>query len=123
MTNKSWRCCIKDPPHLGKKVLCHHEGDIFVAQRFEEYYVPIPFADHPLAKGLCKPDIWQEIDFPNNLTGYMRVAFSEGASQSLILDEVKKEYPVLYHEMAKAMIKSIGSRLHWEIKESPSAES
>lgn len=124
MTNKSWRCCIKDPPELGKKVLCNDSGDIFVGQRFDDYYIPMPFADHPLAKGICKPKTWQEIDFPDGLKGYVKVAPNGDLAYQLTMDQLKERHPEMYREFADAIINSIGSQHSWDnLNKSPSAES
>lgn len=109
-----WRCCIKDPPPLGKKVLCHRKGDLFVGQRFDDYYIPMPFADHFLAKGLCKPETWCEIHFPEGLTGYLRIAPEGNLNEILTMDELKEKYPELYREHARVIIESIGAQFNWK---------
>jgi len=121
MSKNKWKCCKTNPPELGKKVLCEIEGDIFVAQRYEDYYIPIPFADHPFAKQLCHPNYWCEIDFPKQLHGYTKVAPSSDGNESpaeiynrsITMDEYKRVAPEDYQKLADALISSIGSCLNY----------
>lgn len=111
---KPWRCCVEDPSELGKKVLCMHKGDFYVAYRFEDVYIPMPFADHPHSKHLCKPEKWQEIDFPEPFTGYVRLVLDDIAGESFTIEKVKKHHPEIYHSMVDSMKKILGSRIDWD---------
>lgn len=103
-----WKCCIKEPSETGKKVLCHRRGDIYVAVRMKNYYVPMPFADHYFSPDLAQPEHWQEIDFPEGLTGYMRI-MPEGIHGELITwSEYEIDYPDKFNELVLRIIKSLG---------------
>lgn len=103
-----WRCCKKDPSETGKKVLCNRKGDLFVAIRLKTFYVPMPFADHYFSPDLSHPDQWCEIDFPDRLTGLIRV-LPEGIKGELItLSEYEIDYPDQFNEFANSLIASLG---------------
>lgn len=104
--NSIWRDCIKDPPELGKKVLCGRQGDFFVAQRFEEYYFPIPFLDSKYARDLSTPEIWAEIDFPPPFTGYIRV-FCVESDELVTMDQYKKSDPDSYYDLVQKIVESM----------------
>lgn len=104
MTKKIWRDCVKDPSPLGKKVLCCNRGDFYVAQRFEEYYIPIPFSDSCFAKDLCKPETWTEIDFPEPFTGYIRMQIQGYGDELFTMDQVKIIDEKMYMEFVKLLI-------------------
>jgi hypothetical protein len=106
--NNKWRDCITDPPEIGKKVLCERKGDLYVAIRIEQYYIPMPFADHYFSKDLCNPQKWQEISFPDHLTGYFRVRPNGPDNELIKLSECKEKFPDIYMDLAKAFIGSIG---------------
>lgn len=110
----TWRCCITDPPELGKKVLCWHKGDCFVGMRFDDYYVPMPFVDHPLAKGLVKPEKWQAINFPPGYTGHIKIAPHGDLLNVLTMDQLKLQLPDIYRKHADIMIAAIGSKKSWD---------
>ena len=103
-----WKCCKKDPSETGKKVLCHRKGDIYVAMRVMQYYLPMPFCDHYFCDDLCFPETWSEIDFPPGLTGHLRVVMPDN-SNIISLSEMEVDYPHEFHEFASTMIKSIAS--------------
>lgn len=103
-----WKCCIKEPPETGKKVLCHHDGDIYVGYRIKDLYIPMPFADHYFATRLSKPKTWCEIDFPPGLTGHTRVMLPCKADL-LTLAELESQHPKEFDDFAKMLISSIGA--------------
>ena len=107
LTNK-WKCCKKEPSETGKKVLCQQQGDLYVAMRLGKYYVPIPFADHYFCKHLCFPETWSEIDFPEGLTGHIRIGV-EGNEKLLTLSELEIENPQEFKEFFDMIIESIGT--------------
>ena len=102
-----WNDCKKNPSELGKKVLCQREGDFYVATRIEEYYIPLPFADHYFCKVLCYPETWTEIHFPEPYTGYIR-AMPIGCDEMLDLSELKRIFPETYWQFVRPIIDSIG---------------
>ena len=67
-------------------------GDLYVAMRLKDLYIPMPFADHYFAPDLCKPEIWCEIDFPKGLTGHTRVATEEMKGKILTLAEAERSF-------------------------------
>jgi len=106
-SNKAvWRCCKTDVPETGKKVLCHRKGDIYVAMRMKNYYIPIPFADHRFATDLSQPDLWSEISFPGALTGKNRVIIEGG--DPITFSEMEVDYPEEFCKIVARMISMLG---------------
>jgi hypothetical protein len=103
-----WKCCKKEPSETGKKVLCQQKGDLYVAMRLYEYYIPMPFADHYFSSNLCYPETWCEIDFPERLTGLMRV-LEPGKTDLITLAEFEKANPEEFKKFADALIDSLGT--------------
>lgn len=108
MTENPWHDCVKDPSETGKKVLCEQNGDLYVAQRFEKYYIPLPFADHYFSKDLCFPTQWQEINFPNGLTGILRI-YHQNEQRLMSFSEWEQKYPKEFKKYIKNIIDSIGT--------------
>lgn len=104
-----WKCCIKEPSELGKKVLCERNGDFYVCMRLEEYYIPMPFVDHYFSIDLCKPNKWCEIDFMEPYKGYMYVCPDGNIDNKMTLQEAKEKHPEIYYRFAETVIKSIGT--------------
>lgn len=104
-----WFHCVTQPPELGKKVLCMNKGDVYVAMRFEDLYIPWPFATSKLSVGLTNPEMWCEIPFPEGYTGYLRVSLTGRPEDALTLEELKLVDEKTYFECIKPIIESIGS--------------
>lgn len=102
-----WKCCIKEPSETGKKVLCCHKGDLYVAMRIKDYYVPMPFADHYSSTHLSHPETWCEIDFPQGLTGHVRVE-EVGGHEVITLSEAENRKWKVFEDFANMLISSIG---------------
>lgn len=103
-----WRCCKNDPPETGKKVLCHQKGDIYVAYRLLDRYIPTPFVDHYFSPNLSYPETWSEIDFPEGLFGRLMMGIS-GEDELLSLAEFEVKYPEEFRGIAKMLIDSMGT--------------
>lgn len=103
-----WKCCKENPSETGKKVLCQQKGDLYVAMRIYEYYIPMPFADHYFCGHLCHPETWSEIDFPKGLTGHTRVAL-EGKMELVTLSQLEIDNPEEFKEFAEMIIFSLGT--------------
>jgi hypothetical protein len=99
-----WRCCKKDPPPMAWKVLCMNRGDFFVAQRFEDFYFPIPFIDSKYAKNNLFPELWCEIDFMEPYTEYMKFIID---GKKMLADEFKIKDPDEYKDLLDSLIKSV----------------
>ena len=100
-------------PEVGQKVLCFKKGDVYVAVRFEDKFVPMPFATHTHALALSKPDKWAEITFPPGYTGKMRAVVSYNSDlliseQAIDIPAYKKQDPEKYLEFANSLINSLG---------------
>lgn len=110
---KQWFRCQEDPPETGKKVLVCCKGDIYVAMRFFNVYLPMPFFDHYHSTVLSKPEIWSEIDFPPGLDGKMRI-MADG--RMMEMPEWEEKFPEEYVKFANNLIACIGSlKQHKEI--------
>ena len=93
-------------PPQAKKVLCVNRGDFYVAQRFGEYFLPIPFCDSVHAKDNYEmPDRWQDIDFPFPFTGFMHFAVEDG--ELLTMDQLEEKYPENYKEIVLMYVSSV----------------
>lgn len=97
-----WKCCVKEPSELGKKVLCFDKGDCFVAMRFDDYYIPIPFASHHFSFQLSKPEMWCEIDFPEGYNGHITMSVDGG--RMLNMTQLKEREPQAYKNIMKAQV-------------------
>lgn len=97
---KEWKDPRQDQPEQGKKVLCMYKGDFYVAQRFGLYWFSIPFYDSEFSRHFL-PDLWQEIDFPNDLTGKIHVAVN---GKIYDMDELEKEHPDTFDQMVKGQL-------------------
>lgn len=101
-----WKDCKKEPSEIGKKVLCQKDGDVYVAMRLEQYYIPIPFADHYFSKDLCDAETWCEIDYPGKLTGHLRIGIN---GEIIKISELREKYPDTYYEFFLMYKESIGT--------------
>jgi hypothetical protein len=104
-----WRDCVTDPSPVFKKVLCFRNGDLYVAMRIDEYYLPIPFSDHYFCKSLSKPQKWHQIPFPDGFTGETKISVTANLNNVITMEECEKLHPKLYREFANVMIASIGT--------------
>ncbi len=112
---KEWHKPKDKIPPQGKKILCMHKGDLYVAQRFSNYWFSIPFCDSKYAF-YEEPELWQEIDFPNGLTGEMAVYASRDdpsnnnhsfleKSKAINMDEFEKQDPVAFQMLIVDLLK------------------
>jgi hypothetical protein len=102
-----WRCCKKDPPAAGLKILCMNRGDFFVAQRFDEKYFPIPFCDSKYAKMNLYPELWCKIDFMKPYSGYVRFRLKE-SGRIVLADEFKEIDFEAYYQFVDALYELSG---------------
>lgn len=72
MTDTNWHLSSEELPTQGTKILCFDKGDVWVAQRFQECWFPIPFCDSKLASYKA-PQRWAYIEFPEGYYGKLRV--------------------------------------------------
>jgi len=82
-------------PEQGKKILCMHQGDLYVAQRFGDYWFSVPFYDSQFSR-YFEPDLWQDIDFPEGLKGKMKVCVNGGFYD---IDSLEKFHPDVYDQL------------------------
>lgn len=87
-------------PDQGKKVLCFTNGDVDVRQRFKDYWIPIPYTDSSVAD-MKAPELWQEIDFPEPYTGYIKAMKK---NKIMTIDEFEKNYPKDYEIFVENLI-------------------
>ena len=90
-------------PPQGKKILYFRKGDIYVVQRFGEYWLPIPFHDSRYSKEIYKkqPEYWADIYCPSNYTGKIHVYVDDEMHD---IDSLEKHHPSTYLEMLKFQI-------------------
>ena len=104
----NWKFCGIENPPQGLKVLCMHKGDLYVAQRFGKYWFSIPFYSCEFSR-YFEPDMWQYIDFPESLTGLMKVKV-EGEEALFTIDELQKKYPTEYIAIVQSFKKSFDKK-------------
>lgn len=83
-------------PPQGKKILYFDKGDVYVVQRFGDYWVPIPFVDSEYAFHNA-PELWAEFNFPPGYAGFCLFSFDEGKTL-MTLDEAQKSNPDFYED-------------------------
>lgn len=100
MNQKIWHKPSDKLPEQGKKVLCEDDGDFYILHRFKNYWFSIPFNDSKWSRH-HPPKLWQEIDFPNGLTGKVRMMI-DGSLYDM--DELEKKYPKIFEEFVDDMV-------------------
>lgn len=105
-----WQSPIVERPPQGMKVLCFEKGDVYVAQRFKDYWFPIPFLDSKFALK-NPPQLWKYIDLPHPYTGKMLVVVDE---VTLDIDELEAQEPDLFNNMLFYMLETFKGINHRE---------
>ena len=104
----TWFDSKNNPPPQGTKVLCFDEGDLWVAQRFREYWFPIPFCDSRLAQYKA-PELWQSVNFPDGYKG--KIMFQlEGEDDLMDVEAIEKENPEFLTRLIECMKKQMDDR-------------
>lgn len=88
-------------PPQGKKILYFKKGDIYVVQRFDDMWVPIPFYDSKFAFH-SKPDLWCNITPPERFTGKMHVA-THNTMRKVDIDELEMLDQEAYMKLMKGI--------------------
>jgi len=96
-------------PPQGLKVLYFDRGDMWVAYRFGQYWVPIPFCDSKFAN-TDPPDMWAYISLPTGYTGRMSAQMD---GERISIDDMQIKYPTEYEDMVKSILDSIGNGEFW----------
>lgn len=96
----TWYKPSEKKPVQGKKALCMHKGDLYVAQRFKDYWFSIPFGDSCYSR-YFEPELWQEIDFPPPLTGMMLFVVNDG--EKITADELENECLEAFNDFVKGV--------------------
>lgn len=87
-------------PAQGKKILYFDKGDIYVVQRFGQYWLPIPFYDSQYA--FCEPpELWADIYCPDGYSGKIHVIADE---KMYDIDALEKHHPDVYEEFIEKTI-------------------
>lgn len=100
--DKKWHKVSDKLPEQGKKVLCMDRGDFFVLQRFKEFWFSIPFNDSKWSR-LHPPEMWQEIEFPGELTGKIFM-YDQEEEELLDMDNLEKKNPEKFHKLVDDMV-------------------
>jgi hypothetical protein len=87
-------------PPQGKKILYFRKGDCSVRQRFDNYWVPIPYVDSQYCD-FDPPQLWKDIELPGTFTGLMHV---EVDGTRYTIDELEKAYPEAYNLMVEMQL-------------------
>jgi|SRR5580765_4243880 len=96
-----WHLSSEELPSQGTKILCFDKGDVWVAQRFQECWFPIPFCDSKLAS-YQPPEKWSYIEFPDGYYGKMRVQATL-RGRLMDMDEFEKEHPKKFLKIKNTM--------------------
>ena len=100
----TWHNPCEKKPVQGKKVLCMHKGDIYVAERYNNYWFPTIFLDSMHSR-YFEPELWQEINFPEGLTGFKRFKVEDG--ELITADELEVQHHDVFHDLVQAMKKTV----------------
>lgn len=87
-------------PPQGKKILYFKNGDIYVVQRFDDMWLPIPFYDSQYSF-TEEPDLWADITPPNGYTGKLHIQ-KDAKGRKFDIDECQMFYPEIYKELVDA---------------------
>jgi len=91
-------------PPQGKKILYFDKGDIYIVQRYDDMWVPIPFVDSKFAF-TGPPQLWAEFNFPEGFFGKTKIFKEE---EFIDFDTFQIKYPDEYEEFIYA------TRLVWK---------
>jgi hypothetical protein len=100
-----WKLSCEELPTQGTKVLCLNAGDVWIAQRFQECWFPIPFLDSNYATYEA-PAKWSYIDLPECYSGKMKVRISP-KGVLMDMDEFEKNHPKEFIKIKNAMKKEM----------------
>lgn len=95
-----WNRSEEKLPPQGTKVVCFHDGDCWVAQRFGDYWLNIPYTDSKLSS-IEPPDLWKEIDFPYPFEGKIHIQIN---GLLLDIDELQVDHPNIYREFVDELL-------------------
>lgn len=87
-----WKTPDQEKPPQGKKILCLHRGDVYVAQRMGDYYFSVPFYDSTFSRYFV-PEKWADINLPDGLTGMNFIKLDD---KLLNFDELEKVNPDIH---------------------------
>lgn len=104
-----WIKTTEQLPAQGLKILCFHNGDLWIARRFSlstsSYWVEIPYGGDKGANLTDEPEYWTQLSLPGNYTGLMQVGIEGEGLMSF--DEFQKSFPEDHELFVSQMIKSI----------------
>lgn len=101
-----WNKPCEKKPEQGKKILCMHKGDFYVAQRFGKYWFSIPFYDSEYSR-YFEPDLWCEIDFPEGYHGKIRINVDD---ETMDMETLERKHPGLHQEVIDIQLKIFKSK-------------
>jgi hypothetical protein len=102
-----WHKPSQKKPKQGKKVLCMHKGDFYVAQRFKDCWFSIPFYDSKYSR-YFEPELWMEIDFPKPFSGFM---WANVNGKMYDMDSLEEEHPDVFKTIMEAIKLSFDKHL------------
>lgn len=102
----NWYSPKEKMPPQGKKILYFNKGDVYVVQRLNKFWLPIPFFDSKFSFHE-KPELWADIELPGTYTGYLRLSCG---GELLTLDEIQNKYPKTYGDFIKYLLALWGIR-------------
>ncbi len=87
-------------PPQGKQILYFKSGDIYVVQRFGDYWFPIPFYDSKFAFHDA-PDLWADIIPPHGFSGKIRIVVPDQPTEMHEIDYLEIYHPNTYREFVQ----------------------
>lgn len=87
-------------PPQGKKVLLFYNGDCWVGQRFQNYWVPLPFTDSKFSR-IDAPDLWKDIEMPEGYSGKIRAEIN---GVKMDIDTLEASHPDAMEHLVKMTI-------------------
>jgi hypothetical protein len=90
-------------PPQGKKILYFDRGDVYIVQRFDNMWLPIPFTEqkYDFTK---PPELWSEFDLPGDYIGQMFLLVEK---DMVTVDEFERKHPEDYLELIEHFRKVI----------------
>lgn len=107
-----WNLSSEVLPPYGQKVLVWHRGDVWVAMRMDEIWVPAPFSDSKFCDLYLQPEKWQWINFPEGYYGINYILSAED-NESLNWERGREKYPKLFEVMKQSIIDDSFSNGKW----------
>ena len=107
--SKKWISPNDELPSQGKKILWLCDGDVQLAQRYNKFWLPMPFISHRHCN-IHPPDLWQDIQLPEPMTGKIFIQV-KGYNRMIDVDELEFMEPEVYKDMINMFLESVPKKV------------